>query len=54
MGGTLGELREHIESRGGKIGAITTLAAAQFSAQIALTPKTKLALETKFDRALPS
>jgi hypothetical protein len=51
MGGTLGELRAHIESRGGKVGAITTLAAAQFSAQIALTPKTKLALETKFDQA---
>ena len=50
MGGTLGELRAHIESRGGKVGAITTLAAAQFSAQIALTPKTKLALETKFDQ----
>ena len=50
MGGTLGELRAHIESHGGKVGAITTLAAAQFSAQIALTPKTKLALETKFDQ----
>jgi hypothetical protein len=50
MGGTLGELRAHLESQGGKVGAITTLAAAQFSAQIALTPKTKLALETKFDQ----
>ena len=51
MGGTLGELRAHLESQGGKVGAITTLAAAKFSAQIALTPKTKLALETQYDEA---
>lgn len=50
MGGTLGELRAHLESHGGIVGAITTLAAAQFSAQIALTPKTKLALETQFNQ----
>jgi hypothetical protein len=49
MGGTLGELRAFIAARGGTVRAICTLAAAQFSAQIALTPKTKLALETTYD-----
>ena len=50
IGCTLSERRAHIESHGGKVGAITTLAADQFAQQRALTPQTKLALETQFEQ----
>lgn len=48
QGGTLSELRYYIEKHGGKVVCMTTLGQSQFSANIALTSKTKLALEEKF------
>jgi N12 class adenine-specific DNA methylase/DNA repair protein RadC len=51
MGGTLAELRAHIETHGGQVVHMTSLAASQFSAKIALDPKTRLALENKFGDA---
>ena len=51
MGGTFAELRAHIETHGGRVVHMTSLAASQFSAKIALDPKTRLALENKFGDA---
>lgn len=47
-GGSLSELRQYIESRGGKVVAISTLGYAKFSTKIALSEKTRLALVDKF------
>ena len=48
-GGTFGELRHYIESKGGKVVHMTSAGTAQFSAKIALSEKTRLALEQKYD-----
>ena len=44
MGGTLGELRHYIESRGGIVVDAVTLAAAQFGNVFGLTPQTEAGL----------
>lgn len=49
-GGTFGELRHYIEARGGRVVAMASIGAAQFSTNIALTPATKALLETKYGR----
>jgi N12 class adenine-specific DNA methylase/DNA repair protein RadC/predicted ABC-type ATPase len=51
MGGTLAQLRAHIENNGGRVVHITSLAASQFGAKIALSSQTALALESKFGDA---
>ncbi len=48
-GGSLSELRQHIIENGGKVVEMVTLAAAQFSQQIALSDATRTALESKYD-----
>jgi hypothetical protein len=48
MGGTFGELRYHIETNGGKVVAVTSLAGGRVSHQVAMLPETKLALEQKY------
>jgi len=47
-GGTFGELRHYIESKGGKVVHMMSAGAAQFSTNIALSEQTKLALEQKY------
>ncbi|MEI6210308.1 MAG: JAB domain-containing protein [bacterium] len=47
-GGSLSELRRAIEARGGRVVGATTLAAAQFSQKMALSERTRLALESVF------
>jgi hypothetical protein len=52
-GGTLSELRQYIEARGGRVVHTSTLGFAQFSTNLALTENTRLALVEKFgDSAL--
>ena len=48
MGGTLSELRQHIETNGGKVVDIATLGAARNSTIIALNDKIKLELERRY------
>jgi len=47
-GGTLSELRRHIELNGGKSAGMLCAGAAQFSTNIALSDKTRLDIENKF------
>lgn len=49
-GGTLGELRHYIERNGGHAVAMYVMGAGQFSANIQMAPKTKLALEQRMGR----
>jgi hypothetical protein len=53
IGGTLAQLRAHIENNRGRVVNITSLAASQLGAEIAVWPQTAVALESKFgDTAL--
>ena len=52
QGGTLNELRKYIQSRGGKIVAISTLTASQFSDTIAISSDAIQALHAKFGNNL--
>ncbi len=52
QGGTLNELRKYIQSRGGKIVAISTLTASQFSDTIAISSDAMQALYAKFGNNL--
>jgi len=52
QGGTLNELRKYIQSRGGKIVAISTLTASQFSDTIAISSDAIKALHAKFGNNL--
>jgi hypothetical protein len=46
-GGSLAELRRYVEGQGGKVVGMATLAAAQYSTNIALSEETRLALEAR-------
>lgn len=48
QGGTLSELRAYIESHGGKVVAVSTLAAAQFSTVLAIRAETKQKLIDRY------
>jgi hypothetical protein len=50
QGGTISELRHYIENNGGKVVAVTGLAAGKWSTVIGIKPKTIEAVERKFGR----
>ena len=52
QGGTLNELRKHIQSKGGKIVAVSTLTASQFSDTISISADAVKALYEKFGNDL--
>lgn len=52
QGGTLNELRKYIQSRGGKVVAVTTLTASQFSDTLSISRDAALGLYTKFGNNL--
>lgn len=52
QGGTLNELRKYIQSRGGKVVAVTTLTASQFSDTLPISRDAVLGLYTKFGNNL--
>ena len=49
-GGTFSELKDYIESKGGNVVRLVSLGAAQFSAKVAVSEKTKLALTEKYGK----
>ena len=52
QGGTLNELRKYIQSRGGKVVAVTTLTASRFSDTLPISRDAVLGLYTKFGNNL--
>ena len=52
QGGTLNELRKYIQSHGGKVVAVTTLTASQFSDTLAISRDAVLGLYAKFGNKL--
>lgn len=52
QGGTLNELRKYIQSHGGKVVAVTTLTASQFSDNLAISRDAVLGLYAKFGNNL--
>ncbi|HYA40484.1 MAG TPA: hypothetical protein VEF34_04240, partial [Syntrophobacteraceae bacterium] len=49
-GGTVSELRHYIENNGGKVVAVTGLAAGKYATRIPIRPETVKAIERKFGR----
>ena len=52
QGGTLNELRKYIQSHGGKVVAVTTLTASQFSDTLAISRDAEIGLYEKFGKNL--